>query len=152
LRVASVPIERGLRALVAPLTPVEVRIDNLVESARSEWQRLVLDLPLRESEPSLMDRLDAVVVVLTPCLPHAHRVAQILPQIGTAPVVIVTNRLGRGGETTRAQLESVIGRKVGLELPCYPGLRDAEGKQRLASVRWSRWGHAVGRLSRSLDG
>jgi hypothetical protein len=31
-------------------------------------------------------------------------------------------------------------------------LRDAEGKQRLASLRWSRWGHAVSRLSRVLDG
>jgi hypothetical protein len=151
LRLASVPIERGLRALVAPLTPAEVRIDNLVDSARSEWQRLVVDLPFRAREPSLTDRLDAMILVLAPCLPHAHRVAQILPQFGTVPVVIVTNRLGRGGETTRAQIESVIGRKVGLELPCYPGLRDAEGKQRLAPLRWSRWGRGVSRLSRALD-
>jgi hypothetical protein len=152
LRLASVPIERRLRALVAPLTPVKVRIDALVENAGSEWQRLVVDLPLREREESLMDRLDAVIVVLAPCLPHAHRVAHILPEIGMAPVVIVTNRLGRGGETTRAQIESVIGRRVGLELPCYPGLRDAEGKQRLAPLRWSRWGYAMSRLSRALDG
>ncbi|HEX3327543.1 MAG TPA: hypothetical protein VHV50_11150, partial [Actinomycetota bacterium] len=60
-------------------------------------------------------------------------------------------RLGRGGETTRRQIEEIVGRKVALELPCCPGLRDAEGKQRLVALRWSRWGQAVIRLGRALE-
>jgi hypothetical protein len=75
----------------------------------------------------------------------------MLSQLAGTSAVVVTNRLGPGGETTRPQIESVIGRKVGLELPCWPGLRDAEGERRIGSLRWSRWGLALGRLARALD-
>jgi hypothetical protein len=99
----------------------------------------------------LLDYVDAVVIVMSPCLPHAHRVARMLTELDRVPTVIISNRLGRGGETTRSQIESIIGRKLGLELPCWPGLRDAEGERRLGSVRWSRWGFGLQRLARALD-
>jgi Flp pilus assembly CpaE family ATPase len=151
LRLAAVPVEPRLRALVAPRAPVKTRRPLLVERARTEFEPLVIDVPPQHRDREVTAPLDAVVVVMFPCLPHAHRVARMLPEIKTDRIIVVTNRLGPGGETTRPQLEAALGRKVGLELPCCAGLLDAEGSRRLASLRWSRWGHAVKRLARALD-
>jgi CO dehydrogenase nickel-insertion accessory protein CooC1 len=122
-----------------------------VTRARAEFERLVIDLPARRLDREVTASLDAVIVVMAPCLPHAHRVAQMRTQIAAERVVVATNRLGPGGETTRGQLEAILGCKIGLELPCCPRLRDAEGSRRLASLRWSRWGYALKRLARALD-
>ncbi|MDP9235549.1 MAG: hypothetical protein M3P01_13510 [Actinomycetota bacterium] len=151
LRLASVPIEGGLRALVAPRTAVDFSGDALVQRARSQFQQLVVDLPYHHLASDRIAPVDATIVVMAPCLPHAYRVARILTEIDADRVLVVTNRLGRGGETTRRQIEAIVGRKVALELPCCPGLRDAEGKQRLVPLKWSRWGHAVMRLGRALE-
>jgi Flp pilus assembly CpaE family ATPase len=151
LRLAAVPVEPRLRALVAPRAPVKTRRTLLVERTRTEFERLVIDVPTQHRDREVMASLDVVVVVMFPCLPHAHRVARMLPEIKADRTIIVTNRLGPGGETTRRQLEAILGRKVGLELPCCPGMRDAEGSRRLASLRWSRWGYGVKRLARALD-
>jgi hypothetical protein len=151
LRLASVPIEGGLRALVAPRTALDFSGDTLVQRARSQFQQLVVDLPYHHLESDRIAAVDATIVVMAPCIPHAHRVARMLTQIDADRVVVVTNRLGRGGETTRRQIEAIVGHKVALELPCCPGLRDAEGTQRLAPLRWSRWGHGVMRLARALE-
>jgi hypothetical protein len=151
LRLASLPLQPQLRVLVAPRAPVETRPASLVTRARTEFERLVIDVPTRHRDPEVIASLDAAIVVMAPCLPHAHRVARMLTQIDAKHVVVVTNRPGPGGETTRQQLEAILGRKVGLELPCCAGLRDAEGSRRLAMLRWSRWGYAVKRLARALD-
>jgi Flp pilus assembly CpaE family ATPase len=151
LKLASLPLQPRLRVLVAPHAPVETRCASLVTRARAEFERLVIDVPVRHRDPEVTASVDAVIVVLAPCLPHAHRAARMLTQIDAERVVVVTNRLGPGGETTRQQLEAILGRKVSLELPCCPSLRDAEGSRRLASLRWSRWGYGVKRLARALD-
>jgi hypothetical protein len=151
LRLAAVPIEGGLRALVAPRAAVDFSGDALVQRARSRFQQLVVDLPYRHLGSDRIASVDATIVVMTPCLPHAHRVARMLTEVDADRLLVVTNRLGRGGETTRRQIEAIVGRRVALELPCCPGLRDAEGKQRLVPLRWSRWGHAVMRLGRALE-
>jgi CO dehydrogenase nickel-insertion accessory protein CooC1 len=151
LRLASVPITGGLRALVAPRTQVDAVAGALLQAAGSQFQRLVVDLPWRHLGSDRIARPDAAIVVMGPCVPHAHRVARMLAEVDAERVLVVTNRLGRGGETTRSQLEAIMGRKLALELPCCPGLRDAEGKQRLLPLKWSRWGHAIVRLARALD-
>jgi CO dehydrogenase nickel-insertion accessory protein CooC1 len=111
----------------------------------------VLDVPYRHWEPEIAASLDSVVVVMSPCVPHAHRTGRILQDVAVDRVAVVTNRLGRGGETARGQIESILGRKIAVELPTFPGLRDAEGRQQLAPLTWSRWGRTLARLARALE-
>jgi hypothetical protein len=151
IRLASVPIAAGLRALVAPVGQVDVRSGEVIDRVPTEFERVVIDGPYGHLEDEAIALADSVVVVLSPCLPHAHRTTRILHRFATSRLAVVTNRLGPGGETTRAEIESILGRKLALELPTCPGLRDAEGKQHLASLTWSRWGRALERLSRALE-
>jgi hypothetical protein len=151
LRLSAVPLAPGLRALIAPLGQTEVDEAGLFRGAPSAFDRVVFDLPFAAWRPEAKLFFDAVLVVMSPCVPHAHRVVRILAELEAEHVAVITNRLGRGGETTRAQIEALIGRKVTLEMPTFPGLRDAEGNGRLASLTWSRWGRALVRLARALE-
>jgi hypothetical protein len=146
-----VPLAPGVRALVAPAGASPVRSDTVVKEARKASGRLVLDVPYGYWEPEIAALVDAAVVVMSPCVPHAHRVAGILQSVTVDRVAVVSNRLGRGGETTRREIESLIGRKIAVELPTFPGLRDAEGRQGLARLAWSRWGRTLARLARALE-
>jgi hypothetical protein len=152
LRLSSVPVAPGVRALVAPLGDTDVQVGTLVERACSVFQRLVLDVPFGSWDPDMERSVDAVLVVMSPSLPHAHRVARILKEVEMERVAVITNRLGRGGETTRGEIEAIIGCRLTLELPTFPGLRDAEGNERLASLFWSRWGRGLSRLARAVEG
>jgi hypothetical protein len=151
LRLAALPVAPGLKAVVCPRSPDSTPPGAVVARAKAEFERLVIDVPARHRDRDLFAAVDAVIMVMAPCLPHAHRAAQMLAELDASRVIVVTNRMGPGGETTRQQLEVILGRKIGLELPCCPRLRDAEGSRRLASLRWSRWGYAVKRLTRALD-
>src|SRR5665809_135008 len=92
----------------------------------------------------------AVVPVMgrsVPCAPWARAFIEEWPDLDCA---VVINRLGRGGETTRAQLADLVGRPISLELPCSPALRDAEDDGRLVSLKWTRYGRAITRLADAL--
>jgi hypothetical protein len=151
LKLSSVPVAPGLRALIAP--PGETDMDDvtLIRRARSAFDRVVFDLPFAGWKTGAASGFDAVLLVMSPCLPHAHRVAGMLREIEGERVAVITNRLGRGGETVRDEIEAVIGRRVTVEMPTFPGLRDAEGTGRLASLSWSRWGRSLIRLARALE-
>jgi hypothetical protein len=151
VRASSLPIAPGLRALVAPVGGTDLEDAKLVRWALKEFQRTVVDLPYARWLPQTADAMDVAVVVMSPCVAHAHRVARMLATISVERIAVVTNRLGRGGETTRAQLESIVGRKIAVELPTFPGLRDVEGRHSLASLTWCRWGRALQRLARAIE-
>ena len=75
----------------------------------------------------------------------------MLAEVDAERVLVVTNRLGRGGENERA-LNSRRSLAASWLSSCRAvRIADAEGKQRLISLQWSRWGHAVVRLTRALD-
>ena len=148
---SSVPVAPGLRAFVAPASDTQVRPAGLLEGVRSRFESVVVDVPHERLEPEVAATADSIIVVLSPCLPHAHRGARILQEVAPGRVAVIANRLGPGGETTRTQIESILGRKVALELPTCPGLRDAEGRASLVSLSWTRWGRALVRLSRALE-
>jgi hypothetical protein len=68
-----------------------------------------------------------------------------------SPWAVVTNKLGPGGETTRAELQELLGgRPIAIELPCCPALRDAEDDARLLASDRHRWRRAVKRLAAAL--
>jgi hypothetical protein len=151
LSLAALPVASGLRALVAPRGRGEADGGQLLDRVLTQFERIVVDLPYTETHSDVLRRADAAIVVMSPTVPHARRVERILAEVILDRIVVVTNRLGAGGETTRREIEAVLDRKVTLELPCCPRLRDAEGRARFATLEWSRWGRRLARLQRALE-
>lgn len=128
---AAVPVRGGFRLLSTDEEP-----DDAVRGA---FDRLIVDQPRFE-------RVD--VAVIQPTTPHARRAVSLFAD--AQPTVIVANRLGRGGETTRRDVERILSRRVALELPHTPALRDAEDDGLLVP-KWTRWWAGVRRLARALE-
>ena len=131
---AAVPVRGGFRVLTCP----DPELDP-VGAAREHFDALVVDGG---------HVADCDVALLQPSLPQARRLRAALAE--ARPPVLVTNRLGRGGETTRRGLERVLGRRIALELPHSPALRDAEDEGRFVPT-WTRWWTGIARLVRALE-
>ena len=133
ITLAAVPCRGGFRLLCAPdpsTAPMEALGDR--------FDLVVVDgVPAHECD----------VVVLQPTVPQARRLKAQLSDVRSLP--IVSNRLGRGGESTRRALEGILGRRIALELPHTPSLRDAEDTGNLVPT-WTRWWHGIERLARAL--
>lgn len=112
------------------------------------FDRLVVDAP--RERVSEIGTADAGVLVCSPSLEGARRAALMSQELPRADWLAVTNRLGPGGETTRARFERVVDRPV-LELPCCAALRDAEDECRLLTRGWTRWARGIARLASQLD-
>ena len=112
------------------------------------FERLIADAPA----PALREgiSIDAGILVCAPSLQGARRAAAMIERHPEISWHLVVNRLGPGGETTRARFESLVGRQV-LELPCCAALRDAEDEGRLLASGWTRWSRAIARLASKLD-
>ena len=141
------PVAPGFRALLAPSDGGDPGV--IVKRARSTFDLVVVDTAWHSSSVALGEA-DAAVLVMGPTVPQAHLARRIIEARPEHDWAVVGNRLGRGGETTRAQLADLIGRPVSLELPCCPALRDAEDDGRLVSLTWTRYGRAVARLADAL--
>lgn len=113
------------------------------------FERVIVDVPNHSLE-QVIPHCDGLVLVMSPSLVSATRAASLLDVAGDTPTALVTNRLGPGGETTRAELQRIVGRRISLELPCSPGLRDAEGDARLLTSPWSAWLRRIARLSAAV--
>ncbi|MGH2773888.1 MAG: AAA family ATPase [Actinomycetota bacterium] len=141
------PIAPGFRALLAPEDGGEAGL--ALKRSRSAFDLLVVDAPARIASESLCEA-DAGVLVMGPSVPQAHWARAFIEEWPDLDWAVVINRLGRGGETTRAQLADLAGRPISLELPCSPALRDAEDDGRLVSLKWTRYGRAITRLADAL--
>ncbi|MDP9223846.1 MAG: hypothetical protein M3P18_08315, partial [Actinomycetota bacterium] len=117
LRTAALPVAPGLEALVAPPLSVGADVEGVLQRALDGFERIVVDLPYVQPSPRAIHGAHAAVVVLSPTIPHARRAHRIVGEMSAARIAVVTNRLGRGGETTRREIEAVLGRGVTLELP-----------------------------------
>ena len=158
-RACAVPTPGGFRALFSPLSASLGAADSerlqpdegvLLSQARSVFEAVVADV----SSPRVFARTtglcEVAVLVLPPTRPAAARARSLLDAWPALTWMVVTNRTGPGGETTRSELEHLLGRRISLELPCAPSLRDAEDDGRLLSSRLSRWIRRVDRLARAL--
>ena len=141
------PVGPGFRALLAPHDGSDAEL--VLKQARPAFDLLVVDAPPRTASIALSET-DASVLVMGPTVPQAHRARALLEEWPDIEWAVVTNRMGRGGETTRSQLCDLLGRPVSLELACCPALRDAEDDGRLVSLRWTRYGRGVARLADAL--
>jgi MinD-like ATPase involved in chromosome partitioning or flagellar assembly len=148
LLLAALPVAPGLRAYVAsPDGQADPR--PVIERAASLFERVVIDAPAGGLDVAL-DLADVGVLVAAPTFPSIERARDLLGR-HTLRWAVVTNRIGPGGEATRAELEAVLGRTIGLELPCAPRLRDAEDDRRLLDPAWSRWARRIERLATVLE-
>ena len=158
VRSCALPTPGGFRALFSPLSAALGPAENepmqtegaLLTRAHSIFEAVVADV----SSPRVFERMAAhcevAVLVLPPARPAAVRARSLLEAWPTLTWMVVTNRMGPGGETTRSELEHILGRRISLELPCAASLRDAEDDGRLLASGLSRWIRRVDRLARAL--
>ena len=122
--------------------------EGCLAAATANADSVIVDAPaaLLPSIPSPR----RVVLVMTPSVPSATRAARLMERYPALPWAPVTNRIGPGSETARIDIERVLGRRLALDLPCSPGLRDAEDDLRLLDSPLSPWLMRVRRLAAAL--
>lgn len=146
---AAVPVPGGFRVLNAHSVrhvPIE-----LIESITHVYGRLIVDAPDGPESADVLERADAGVLVMTPSPSSVQRAAMILEANQETRWAIVLNRIGPGGDMARHHLERSLGRRIGLELPCTPALRDCEERCTLLSSTVLRWPRRLHRLYRVLE-
>ncbi len=154
VRRAALPVTGGFRALLAPRDgePVEDEaLRCLLGRARTCFERVVIDCPNGQTLDLVIEEVDAAVLVVPATPAGARRAARILDRHDRARWAVVFNRLGPGGETTRAELHRMLEKRSAIELPSTPALRDAEDDDGLLTSMWSRYVRAVDRLLRALE-
>ena len=147
---AALPVAGGYRVLCAPV-PCPPPSQFPLASARSSFERLVLDAGTGRGLDPLLDAVRVGILVTTPTRPGAESARAVVEAFPSTRWAVVTNRVGPGGQIMRRGLEAILGRRLTLELPCCPALRDAEDEGRLLTGAWHRWTRAVGRLARVVD-
>jgi MinD superfamily P-loop ATPase len=123
---------------------------DLVRRAAAGFEHVIVDVPAGPRRHETLGAVRTAVLVVQPTVVGANRARPVLeahPEISWA---VILNRLGPGGETTRAALERLLRHPVAVELPCAPSLRDAEDDGRLLTSPLSPWRRGVHRLARAL--
>lgn len=139
LMLAAIPSMHGFRVLLAPPSG-KGDFDEVVDRCTHAFETVVVDAGTSSPVAGATR-----VLTMTPTVPSAHRARQLL-WADDRPWVIVTNRLGRGGEASRSDLERILEAPITVELPHCPALRDAEDDAGLVAYSWTRWWWAFRRL------
>jgi hypothetical protein len=147
---ASIPVRGGFR-VVAPDLGTSEALDDLIERAASAFDVVVADAPEGIALDAAVTKSSVGVLVVQATIPGARRASAFCARRQGIGWAVVANRLGGGGETTLDGLRRVSGRRIALELPCTPSLRDAEDKGRLLPRHWSRWSRRIDSLARALQ-
>lgn len=146
----GLPVAGGFRVLRAP-EPCPPPDAFPLQEARASFDHLVLDVGTRRDLGPVLASVTAAVVVATPTRPAALAARGLVERFPDVRWTVVVNRLGPGGQIMRGGLEQLLGRRVAVELPCCPALRDAEDEARLLAGSWRRWPRGVARLARVLS-
>lgn len=146
----GLPVAGGFRVLRAP-SPCPAPEAFPLSEARASFGRLVLDVGSRRDLDAVLTSSNAAVLVTTPTRPAALAARALTETFPEARWIVVVNRLGPGGQIMRGGLEQLLGRRVGIELPCCPALRDAEDEARLLTGSWRRWTRGIARLAKALS-
>ncbi len=143
---APVPVAGGFGVVRLGERNPRALLDDLAQS----FERVVVDTD-RARLGDVIGDCDAGVLVIAPTVPSARAAAELLETYPDVRWALVANRTGPGGETTRAELQRLVARRLTIELPCSRAVRDAEGDGRVVSSAWSPWLRGVRRLSRALE-
>jgi Mrp family chromosome partitioning ATPase len=147
---ASIPVKGGFR-VVAPDLGTSEALEDLLERAVGAFDVVVADAPEGIGLDATLARSSVGVLVVQATIPGARRAATFCARQHGIKWAVVANRLGGGGETTLEGLRRISGRRIALELPCTPSLRDAEDKGGVLPLRWSRWSRRIDSLARALQ-
>jgi Flp pilus assembly CpaE family ATPase len=148
LRLAAIPVAGGFRALLG--SPVVEPPEGLIERLRTTFDRVVVDLPAGEPDRGALTSASAALLIVPPT-PSGLARARIVLTEPAGRWALVLNRTGHGGEVRRADIAAQLERKVVLELPCTPMLRDAEDEGRLLRGPWTRYNRRIARLAAGLE-
>ena len=148
---AALPVAGGFRALLSPTSFEPRALLQVLDSACGDFERVVVDCPASESLGLALDRADAGILVVPQSAPGARRAATMLQAYDGVRWAVVLNRVGPGGELTRAAAHRILGCKTALQIPCTPSLRDAEDEGKLLSSTWSRYLRSIQRLFVALE-
>ncbi len=141
------PVASGFRVLLAPEGGEDCP-RSILDRARVTFDHVIAETTSRDGSWA---GARVALFVMTPTIPSARRAAAIMATQPEMSCALVTNRLGPGGEATRAALEAIVGCKIAIELPTTPALRDAEDDGRLVTSPWFRWTRSIARLWRALE-
>ena len=151
VRLAALPVAGGFRVLLAPERWEQDLLPEVLDAVATQYDSVFVDVPRGRLLATALRGADVGVVVVPPTAPAARRATDLLAGFEVPRSAIVLNRNGPGGETTRAGIERILERRIALELPCCPRLRDAEDEPRLLSSSLSRWTSRVRRLAAQLE-
>ena len=144
---AALPVSGGFRVL---LRSSVASSDRPIERCRHAFSKSVIDAGTASLDTDLLTSSTANVLVVPPTVPGARRARSLLGRHPDVRWAIVTNRVGPGSEATHATIESILGRRVAVQLPCAPRLRDAEDEADLLSSPWCAWTRRLDRLASRL--
>jgi Mrp family chromosome partitioning ATPase len=147
---SALPVRGGFRVVLGAGDLEEEDRRDLVERARGEFEIVILDAPCDTDLEFAVELCDAAVMVMSPGVTGARRAASLSASFPDVSWVLVTNRLGPGGETTRAGLQRIAGTDIRVELPCSPTLRDREDEGELLASGWTRWNRRLESLASAL--
>jgi hypothetical protein len=147
IELAALSVPGGFRVLLAPHNGDVDEMAGVVDRARRTFDTVLIDLAVPRVMPKFVD---VAILVMPPTIPGARSASDLLASAKEVPWAVVTNRTGRGGESSRAQLQNLIGRRVTLELSHTPALRDSEDDDRLLTSEFHPWVRRAGRLWESI--
>jgi len=148
---SALPVAPGLRVLLAPRGRGAADRSRVAARAAGAFERVVVDAPPGDYLRPVLEDAYCCVLVVPPTIPSARRAHEFLDSHRGLRWGVVVNRLGPGGEVTRAGLQRVIGCRIAVELPCSPALRDREDEAGLLTTPWSRWARALRLLYMALE-
>lgn len=141
------PVPGGFRLVSSRTGAIDA--EAAIEMAFEGAACVLVGLP-HEDLAGWQPPLFRALIVMTPSRPSARKAAALMGERPDLPWVPVTNRVGPGSEMTRVDIERILDRRVALELPCSPGLRDAEDDLKLLTSPLSPWRMRIQRLSEAL--
>ncbi len=146
----ALPVVGGFRAMLAPggRGPRDAR--SLIERAAASFKAVVVDVADPALLSTALNAARAAVCVVVPTPTGVERASRFIDAAGDFRWAIVVNRLGTGGTMGRAEIEQHMQRRVAIELPHCPALRDNEDVSKLLASSVSRWSRAVTRLAAAL--
>lgn len=136
-RLKARPVAGGFRLIEGELPGTE----------RGGAGRIVVDGP---PDSVLTAGCSKHVIVVPSGRAGLEKACDVLAAVDAPRSAIVVNRTGWGGELTRSVMHRVLGRRIALELPPSPGLRDAEDRTELLTSPLSPWLNRLRRLARAL--
>ncbi len=135
----TVPHE-GFRCVFASRTP-----SAAVTAAVELFPVVIVDAP-RCAWSEVADLAATSIVVTPPTIPGVVRTKVLLERI-PSPRIVVSNRIGPGGDRTDKELARELGCSFDLRLATCARLRDAEDAADLVCGFTSRWARSLERLA-----